>query len=59
VRLARCSELNKPPNARSAEMIRLNTSIPPSKNFQRLGDLAGDKAGYPNGRRLTNDVMDI
>jgi len=51
--------LNQPPNARPAEMIRLNTSIPPSKNPQRLGVLAGDKAGYPNGRRLTDDVIDI
>jgi hypothetical protein len=51
--------LNQPPNARPAEMIRLNTSIPPSKTPQRLGVLAGDKAGYPNGRRLTDDVVDI
>ena len=51
--------LNQPPNARPAEMIRLNTSIPPSKDPQRLGVLAGDKAGYPNGRRLTDDVVDI
>jgi len=51
--------LNQPPNARPAEMIRLNTSIPPSKAPQRLGVLAGDKAGYPNGRRLTDDVVDI
>ncbi len=51
--------LNQPPNARPAEMIRLNTSIPPSKAPQRLGVLAGDKAGYPNGRRLTDDVIDI
>jgi Domain of unknown function (DUF4331) len=51
--------LNQPPNVRPAEMIRLNTSIPPSKNPQRLGVLAGDKAGYPNGRRLADDVIDI
>jgi hypothetical protein len=51
--------LNQPPNARPAEMIRLNTSIAPSKNPQRLGVLAGDKAGYPNGRRLADDVIDI
>jgi LPXTG-motif cell wall-anchored protein len=40
-------------------MIRLNTSIPPSKDPKRLGVLAGDKAGFPNGRRLTDDVVDI
>jgi hypothetical protein len=51
--------LNQPPNVRPAEMIRLNTSIPPSKNPSRLGVLAGDKAGFPNGRRLADDVVDI
>jgi hypothetical protein len=51
--------LNQPPNVRPAEMIRLNTSIPPSKNPNRLGVLAGDKAGFPNGRRLADDVIDV
>jgi hypothetical protein len=51
--------LNKPPNVRPAELMRLNTSIPPSQNPKRLGVLEGDKAGYPNGRRLENDVVDI
>jgi len=52
--------LNQPAHLTApGEELRLNTSIPPSKNLQRLGGLAGDKAGYPNGRRLTNDVMDI
>jgi hypothetical protein len=50
--------LNQPANARPAEMMRLNTSIPPSKDPNRLGVLAGDKAGFPNGRRLTDDVVD-
>ncbi|MEJ7744766.1 MAG: DUF4331 domain-containing protein [Nocardioidaceae bacterium] len=44
---------------RPAEMLRLNTSIPPSDNPNRLGVLAGDNAGFPNGRRLTDDVLDI
>jgi hypothetical protein len=26
---------------------------------KRLGLIAGDPAGYPNGRRLTDDVVDI
>jgi hypothetical protein len=39
-------------------MLRLNTSIPPSKDPKRLGVLAGDKAGFPNGRRLTDDIVD-
>jgi Domain of unknown function (DUF4331) len=51
--------LNQPANVRPAEMIRLNTSIPPSKNPNRLGVIAGDKAGYPNGRRLADDVVDV
>jgi hypothetical protein len=51
--------LNQPPNVRPAEMQRLNTSIMPSPAPKRLGVLEGDKAGYPNGRRLTDDVVDI
>ncbi len=42
-----------------AEMIRLNTSIPPADEPNRLGVLAGDNAGFPNGRRLIDDVVDI
>ena len=41
------------------EMLRLNMSIPPSEDPERLGVLAGDLAGYPNGRRLSDDVVDI
>ncbi|WP_419993699.1 DUF4331 domain-containing protein [Streptomyces boninensis] len=51
--------LNKPPNVRPAEELRLNTSIPPTDQPKRLGVLDGDKAGFPNGRRLTDDVVDI
>ena len=40
-------------------MLRLNTAIAPSKKPNRLGVLAGDNAGFPNGRRLTDDVVDI
>jgi hypothetical protein len=50
--------LNQPPNVRPAEMLRLNTSIPPAKSPNRLGVIAGDKAGFPNGRRLGDDVVD-
>jgi Rieske Fe-S protein len=42
-----------------AEMLRLNTSIPASAHPNRLGVLAKDLAGFPNGRRLTDDVVDI
>jgi hypothetical protein len=52
-------KLNQPPNVRPTELLRLNTSIPPSKNPNRLGVLEGDNAGYPNGRRLADDCIDI
>ncbi len=42
-----------------AEMLRLNTSIPPTAEPNRLGVLAGDTGGFPNGRRLVDDVVDI
>jgi hypothetical protein len=52
--------LNKPAGkVRPAEMLRLNTSIKPTAHPNRLGVLAGDNAGYPDGRRLTDDVVDI
>jgi len=52
--------LNKPMGTvQPAEMLRLNTSIPPSENPNRLGVIAGDNAGFPNGRRLADDVLDI
>ncbi|MEU9019446.1 DUF4331 domain-containing protein [Actinomadura sp. NPDC048394] len=50
--------LNQPPNVRPAEELRLNTSIPPARTPNRMGVLAGDKAGFPNGRRLGDDVVD-
>jgi hypothetical protein len=51
--------LNKPPSVTPAEMIRLNTGIAPAAEPNRLGVLAKDTAGFPNGRRLTDDVVDI
>jgi hypothetical protein len=44
-----------------ADLLRLNTGVPPTSeaNRRRLGLLAGDGAGFPNGRRLTDDVVDI
>ena len=42
-----------------AEELRLNMSIPPAASPNRMGVLAKDKAGFPNGRRLTDDVVDI
>ncbi|QKW37697.1 DUF4331 domain-containing protein [Actinomadura sp. NAK00032] len=51
--------LNKPARVRPAELLRLNTAIRPVAKPDRLGVLGGDKAGFPNGRRLTDDVVDI
>jgi hypothetical protein len=44
-----------------ADLMRLNTGVPPTPYAQRsrLGLIGGDAAGYPNGRRLTDDVVDI
>ena len=42
-----------------SEMLRLNMSTPVTRNPNRLGVLAGDLQGFPNGRRLTDDVVDI
>jgi hypothetical protein len=52
-------KLNKPPNVVPSEELRLNTSIAPSSNPNRLGVIGGDNAGYPNGRRLADDIIDI
>lgn len=42
-----------------SEELRLNMSIPPTANPNRLGVLGKDLQGFPNGRRLTDDVVDI
>ena len=41
------------------DTIHINLGTPPSASPNRLGVLGGDNAGYPNGRRLTDDVVDI
>src|SRR5262245_36375264 len=44
-----------------ADLLRLNTGVPPTPKAQRkrLGLLAGDAAGFPNGRRVSDDVTDV
>jgi len=53
--------LNRPANVQASEMLRLNTSIaavaPAAQNA--FGVLGGDAAGFPNGRRPGDDVVDI
>lgn len=51
--------LNQPRNVRPSEMIRLNMAIPPSKHPSPIGVLGGDLAGFPNGRRMADDVTDV
>jgi hypothetical protein len=55
------SGLNQPAGLRPSEMLRLNTSVgalaPAGQS--RLGVLGGDLAGFPNGRRPGDDVVDI
>ncbi|HEX9824883.1 MAG TPA: DUF4331 domain-containing protein [Actinomycetota bacterium] len=55
--------LNKPDGVVPSEQLRLNMSIPPCEEgcaeHSTLGVIGGDIAGFPNGRRLTDDILDI
>ena len=51
--------LNQPANVRASEQLRLNMMIPPTASPNRMGVLGGDLAGFPNGRRVGDDVLDI
>jgi hypothetical protein len=42
-----------------SDMLRLNTAIPPSSSPNILGLLGGDLAGFPNGRRVFDDVVTV
>ena len=42
-----------------ADMLRLNVAIPPASKPNPLGILGGDLAGFPNGRRVSDDVVTI
>jgi hypothetical protein len=51
--------LNKPPHVVPSEELRLNMSIAPcTSGCSTLGVIGGDNAGFPNGRRLSDDVLD-
>jgi hypothetical protein len=57
-------DLNQPRNVEPAEMLRLNLTTPPCEqgscpDYSSLGVIGGDVAGFPNGRRLADDVVDI
>ena len=42
-----------------SDMLRLNTAIPPSANPSPFGLLGNDLAGFPNGRRVADDIVAI
>lgn len=52
--------VNQPKNVVASEMLRLNTSIAPTPQASQnqLGVAGGDSAGFPNGRRPADDVVD-
>jgi len=47
------------PRAVPADTLKVNLGVPPAANPSRFGALAGDTQGFPNGRRLADDVTDI
>jgi hypothetical protein len=52
--------LNQPPVVQASEMLRLNTTVPPcTVSCSTLGVIGGDNAGFPNGRRLSDDIIDV
>ena len=53
--------VNQPKNVVPAEMLRLNTSTPVTAASAQnpLGVAGGDLAGFPNGRRPADDVVDL
>ncbi|MEW1859791.1 DUF4331 domain-containing protein [Streptomyces sp. NPDC088194] len=52
------ADVNKA-NFTPSEELRLNMSVPPTATPNRLGVLGQDLGGFPNGRRLNDDVVDI
>lgn len=52
--------LTQPVGGTPCEELRLNVVVPPNRvSPHRLGVLGGDLAGYPNGRPVGDDVVDI
>ena len=41
------------------DTLKLNLGVPPTATPDRFGVIGGDLAGYPNGRRPIDDVVDI
>jgi hypothetical protein len=56
--------LNRPKNVAPSDMLRLNVTTPVCEKgscaaYSNLGVIGGDLAGFPNGRRLNDDVIDV
>src|SRR3954454_12201096 len=51
------TQIAKKPAA--ADTLKLNLGVPPSDSENRFGVIGGDNAGFPNGRRLGDDIVDI
>jgi hypothetical protein len=47
------------PKAVPADTLKVNLGVPATATPNRFGALAGDTGGFPNGRRLADDVTDI
>ena len=46
-------------NPVGADTLKINMGVPPARTPNRFGLLGGDRAGFPNGRRLEDDALDI
>ncbi len=46
-------------NPAPTDTLKINLGIPPSPTPNRFGVIGGDRAGFPNGRRLADDATDI
>jgi len=46
-------------NPAAADTLKINLGVPPAATPNRFGVIGGDNAGFPNGRRLGDDVVDI
>jgi hypothetical protein len=42
-----------------ADLLRLNVAVPPADDPNPLGLVGGDAAGFPNGRRIEDDVVTV
>ena len=47
------------PGAPPTDTLKINLGVAPNPHPSRFGVLGGDTQGFPNGRRLTDDVVDI